>query len=77
MAPPARRDNGSRWLFACAFADFFWTRLPLIASRTNRSVRSLAVSRRVARSLSSYSESACHAVLFPLKQPFGAFLLCY
>ena len=48
----------SRWFSACAFADFFWSRLPLIASRANRSARSLAVSRRVACSLASYSKDA-------------------
>jgi hypothetical protein len=45
-------------LFAYAFATFFRSGLPLIASRANRSARSLAVSRRVACSLASYAEAA-------------------
>jgi len=42
--------------FACAFVAFLC--LSLIASRARRSARSLAVSRRVACSLVSYSEAA-------------------
>ena len=67
--------TASRWLFACAFSDFFWSRLPLTASRANRSARSFAVSRRVACSLILIFGERFHAVLFPLKQAFGA-LLC-
>ena len=44
--------------FAYAFATFFRSGLPLIASRANRSARSLAVSRRVACSLLPCSERA-------------------
>ena len=58
---PIRPDMilGKDRLFAYAFAAFFRSGLPLIASRANRSARSLAVSRRVACFLASYAEAAC------------------
>ena len=60
--------TASRWLFACAFSDFFWSRLSPVASRASRSARSLAVSRRVACSFTPYSEAAVTPSCFHLNK---------